>query len=168
MRQCPRCGLPFDSVHAAGQHAWKQQDDAHDDVDSLDEGILLVANGNSDGESPDDVGAESPSPNRVDDGGSTVTHDGERGTTDGGRRAPPVPDMDVEPDYDDQEADTRDVDDLPERYVSVETYLAEVSDAVGDERAEQLRAMLSDHDVVDVVETDETTIVAHPINEVPA
>jgi hypothetical protein len=99
MEPCPRCGLPFDSVHAAGQHAWKQQDDAHEDVESLDEGLLLIAeNGNADGKLPDDGGEESPSPNGaetvIEDGADTVVDDGTETVADGGNPALDAPDPD--------------------------------------------------------------------------
>lgn len=107
MEPCPRCGLPFDSVHAAGQHAWKQQDEAHEDVESLDEGLLLIAeNGNTDGKLPDDGGDESPSANGnetvTDDGSGTVTEpgpdtvtdDGPETVADGGNPALDAPDPD--------------------------------------------------------------------------
>lgn len=99
MEPCPRCGLPFDSVHAAGQHAWKQQDEAHEDVESLDEGLLLVAeNGDADGKLPDDGGDESPSPNGtktvIEDGADTVADDGAETVADGGNPALDAPDPD--------------------------------------------------------------------------
>jgi len=107
MEPCPRCGLPFDSVHAAGQHAWKQQDEAHEDVESLDEGLLLIAeNGNSDGKPTDGVTDESPSANGdetviedgadtvIDDGAGTVVDDGTDTVADGGNPALDAPEPD--------------------------------------------------------------------------
>ena len=99
MEPCPRCGLPFDSVHAAGQHAWKQQDEAHEDVESLDEGLLLVAeNGDSDGKLPDGVADDPPSPNGdetvIEDGADTVIDDGTETVADGGNPALDAPEPD--------------------------------------------------------------------------
>jgi hypothetical protein len=99
MEPCPRCGLPFDSVHAAGQHAWKQQDDAHDDVESLDEGLLLVAeNGEPDGKLADGVKDDPPSPNGdetvIEDGADTVIDDGTETVADGGNPALDAPEPD--------------------------------------------------------------------------
>ena len=91
MRPCPRCGLPFDSVHAAGQHAWKQQDEDHEDVESLDEGILLIADhGNPDGKPGDGGMDDSPSP----DGADTVIDEGTETVADGGNPALDAPDPD--------------------------------------------------------------------------
>jgi len=99
MEPCPRCGLPFDSVHAAGQHAWKQQDEAHEDVESLDEGLLLIAeNGNTGGKLTDGVADDPPSPNGdetvIEDGADTVTDDGPEAVADGGNPALDAPEPD--------------------------------------------------------------------------
>jgi hypothetical protein len=108
MHGCPRCGLPFDSVHAAAQHAWKQQDEAHEDVESLDDGIRAVLeDGNPDGKLPDGDGVDEPSP----DGKSTVTEDGgephgDRTVADGGNPAFDAPDpVDVATDGGDRTSD---------------------------------------------------------------
>lgn len=86
---CTRCALPFDTVHAAAQHAWKSQDDDHDDLDTLDSAIEeMAADGKSPSETMADDGTdtvndtvdEPPSPT-VGDGASTAPSDA---VTDGG------------------------------------------------------------------------------------
>jgi len=87
--------------------------------------------------------------------------DDQETTTDGGRAAPP------EPDLKDDADDPVDVDDLPDRYVPVDQYLDEITDQVSDRLLNQYRRSLSGYDVVDVVETRENDQVhAYPLEEV--
>jgi hypothetical protein len=203
MDQCPRCGTPFDSLHAASQHLWKSEDGDHDDVTELDDAIHAVAQ--YDGELPDgdrDGDGSDPDPGTVDDGpdrdgepdhnytdsiddgddgdgiGGDVVPDSEphpdpdpTPATDGGRESPPVPSTESNgpPPVDDagDDGDTRTVDELPERYVPVGTYLAEAANQLGDVEADQLREALSPFDVVDVAATDTETITAYELGDVP-
>jgi hypothetical protein len=53
--RCPRCGSTHDSLDGVAVHAWKTQDDAHDDIESKDEGMrVAVAEEYSPDDQPDD------------------------------------------------------------------------------------------------------------------
>lgn len=43
MEQCPRCKSPHDTLNGVVQHAVKSQDEAHQDVSTVSDGIRLVA-----------------------------------------------------------------------------------------------------------------------------
>lgn len=43
MEQCPRCKSPHDTLNGVVQHAVKSQDEAHEDVSTVSDGIRLVA-----------------------------------------------------------------------------------------------------------------------------
>jgi hypothetical protein len=119
------------------------------------------------GDPSDDAGApvETESDDEVGPDPSTHTSpptgsDGEA-TTDGGRRAPPQPSIDVDDDPD----DPVDVDDLPDRFVPVEDYVERKSrrdDVDGD----RLARRLEDYDVVDVDSYDGDRIEAYTLEEV--
>ena len=164
--QCPGCDAPHESIYSAGQHAWKSQDSDHDDYDELDAALVAVMTHNDvvedvdpvedvDQEDTDDAGVDSP---ELSNGDTTDPP----ATTDGGRQAPPMPDLEDVDDQDD--GDTN----LPDRFVPVEDYVAAAGDALGDEQVAQLRDALDDYDVVDVEATTAENIVAHPLEEVAA
>lgn len=58
------------------------------------------------------------------------------------------------------------VDELPDRYVEVEAYVAEVRERAPAVDAEALRSQLAQFDVVDVEETTEESIAAYTLDEV--
>lgn len=101
---------------------------------------------------PDGVGAD-PDPM-----GSTPREDL---ATDGGPRDPPAPD--VQDDVDDDPGDP-DVDDLPDRYMPVEEYLAELEESDADVGA--LEERLADYDVVDLQASSARELSAHTLQEV--
>ncbi|MCD2199090.1 hypothetical protein LPA44_04145 [Halobacterium sp. KA-4] len=68
--RCPRCGSTHDSLDGVANHAWKTQDDAHDDATSKDEGMRIAVEEeySSDDQPPDDPPADSDSDSPDDDG----------------------------------------------------------------------------------------------------
>lgn len=89
--RCPRCSLPFDTLHSGAQHLWKQQDEAHEDVESLDEGIEeIVADGKSPDGEPRGDGSANGNPDRTVNGtvdgttNGTTSEPSEGVKTDGG------------------------------------------------------------------------------------
>lgn len=166
--RCPGCGAPHESIYSASQHAWKSQDDDHDDYDDLDAALVAVMQENDvadevDAPIDEDVVDDDPG-EALEDVDDTPPDSPEQSTaTDGGRQSPPVPDLeDVDDDPDD------DVDDLPDRYVPVEDYVDAASDDLDADETRQLREALDEYDVVDVEATTEENIVAYPIDEVSA
>jgi hypothetical protein len=112
--------MPFDTLHSAAQHAWKQQDEGHEDLESLDDAIEeIVVNRKS----PDGEPYEDGSANGIPDGSVNGTADGtttepsEAVSTDGGDTGlglsgPPAPTGDPEPapadSHEDDEPETLD------------------------------------------------------------
>lgn len=70
---CPRCSTPFDSVNAAANHLWKSQNDEHDDVETLDDGIREVVLSEGDGKIPSSETVGDGADSRSETGGNEVT-----------------------------------------------------------------------------------------------
>lgn len=90
--RCPRCGSTHDSLDGVANHAWKSQDDAHDDITSKDEGMRVAV---EEEYSPDDQPADDPPENgdgNLPDGGGDADSSANSGdpTVSGG--PPDVPD----------------------------------------------------------------------------
>jgi hypothetical protein len=161
-QECPHCGLFYSDrgikAHRAncplkGEDYWVRRPDSLEDGEG--------------GDAPDDAGAPVETESNDDVGPDPSTHtsppsDSGEATTDGGRRAPPQPSIDVDDDEDD---DPVDVDDLPDRFVPVEDYVERKSrreDVDGDRLAERLE----DYDVVDVESYTGDRIEAYTLEEV--
>lgn len=174
--ECPGCGIPKESLYAAGQHLWKSQDGDHD-ADSLDAALVAVVTHNDvvDSVDPvdDDGGQQESDDAGVDDlEDSPELFDGDTpeqppsnspeqsAETDGGRQAPPMPDVDEQ-----EDAGDVDTDDLPDRYVPVEDYV-ERKGRRDDVDADALADHLEDYDVVDVESYTGDSIQAYTLDEV--
>lgn len=180
-QRCEHCGLfysvrginsherncewsEYDAVHPHAKDVDEDPDDLEDDVDA--EGSDPNAEGDT--PTPDDAGVgESPEPaERVDPDTQKSETEDSGGTpstaTDGGPRTPPTPDVDLEGRKDSPDPTSRDVDDLPERFVGVDTYLREVRSRDPDEvNVDELATLLESFDVVDVDATTTTNVAAY-------
>jgi len=165
-QECPYCGLFYSDrgikAHKSncplkGEDYWVRRPESAE----TDEGRDLPEDGGvpDEDEPGDDVGTDPSSDTTASDEDATTS-----ATTNGGRRAPPQPTIDV----DDQD-DGDDVDDLPDRFVPVEDYVDEVRRRdEGDVDVDALEENLADYDVVDVKETTEDHLAAYTLDEVTA
>lgn len=172
-QECPHCGLFYSDrgikAHRAncplkGTEYFVRRPDSAD----VDSGGDPPEDGGppTEPESSDDVGPDPSSHTHPPEGDTHPPDDGnpEPATTDGGRRAPPMPEIDVDDSDDDRDV----LEELPDRFVPVDEYVAEVNREIGSDHADELAQELEGFDVVDVVATDETTVVAYPLEEVEA
>ena len=88
-----------------------------------------------------------------------------RASTDGGPRPPPEPDVDVDDQEDKDDDPVESVDDLPDRYVSVDEIIDELA-SVEHVNGDALRRRLSRFDVVDVKETTTDEVAAYRFEEI--
>lgn len=157
---CPRCGQSFerDDVDAAENavvaHMTSKIDDDHEGIGYKKALRMLEFGPSQDDDSGDEISEAFSEISESEDISQTAS-------TDGGRQAPPMPDVD---EADEQDEDVT-VDDLPDRYVPVEDYV----DRKGrrdDVDADALAEHLEDYDVVDVESYTAESIQAFTLDEV--
>jgi hypothetical protein len=159
-KACPRCGASFDrddedaAENAVVAHMTSKIDDDHEGI-GYKKALRMLEFGPS-----QDTGSDS----EISEPETEISEDSDisqTASTDGGRRAPPQPSIDV----DDQE-DEQDVDDLPDRFVPVEDYVDRKSRR-DDVDADRLRDALAEYDVVDTESYTGDRIEAYTLDEVP-
>lgn len=103
--ECPGCNAPHESIYSAAQHAWKSQGGDHAEYDELDGALVAIVEHNDVVDTVEDVEDVTP----PDDAGDGTREQPEQNspeqsaTTDGGRRAPPQPALEVDDQEDDQD-----------------------------------------------------------------
>jgi hypothetical protein len=169
-QRCEHCKLYF-SARGIKTHEetcqWQNFDQPHPEANvspdpELEEGSDPSGSQNDpSSHSPDDTGA-GITPDRVEPDGNESDIPDSGGApstaTDGGPQTPPMPS--IEPDQD------RSVDDLADRFVPVDEYIASVRDRDPDHvDVDKLETLLSTYDVVDVEETTDQDIAAYEFEE---
>lgn len=158
---CPRCGASFErddedsAENAVVAHMTSKIDDDHEGIGYKKALRMLEFGPSQDTDSDAEISEEETQISESSDISQTAS-------TDGGRRAPPQPSIDV----DDQDDDPSGVDELPDRFVPVEDYVDRKSRR-DDVDADRLRDALEGYDVVDTESYNGDRIEAYTLDEVP-
>lgn len=186
-QQCEHCGLWFSDrgVKAHESHCFLEGREYRIiPPEDAEEGMGEPPN--ADGVPPDDTGPPQPEgagvtqdpepqPPEEYDGEGDVDVDDQDGAeledvaTDGGGlglEGPPETSSSSSASTSSRDPTGPTVDDLPDRYVSVEEYLEAVREETHGVDVDELAEHLEEYDVVDVEETTEEKIAAYPIEEV--
>ena len=158
-RRCQNCGLAYSS---RGIIPHERNCDRDEPIIDPDEPVLRDdAEGDAASPSPDrDDPPDGESVDPSDDGGVSSETGPTEVVSDGGSRAPPVPDGG-------SSSKPKSVDELGDRYVPCQDYLDTLREPdVPKEIVDALEDDLSEHDVVDVEETTEESVAAYSLEDV--